>query len=406
MRALQQQKAKIVTEMRSISSAPAGEGGDLNEEQETRFHNLTVDLEKLEKRIERQRLIDEADRQAEGISLVNGPGDFERECRAFSLMKAIQHQMGIKVDAGREVEVSAELARQEGRASDGILAPYSIFERRADTITTGQPSTGPGSNLVGTDHLGGQFIDLLREANPLIGLGVRNIPGLRGNVDLPKGKRGTSVGWTAENTEIPQTDAAFDKVTMAPHHVGAVMQYSRNMFQQTSPDLESILRSDSSQEIAFEVARATINGTGTGAEPLGILKTPGIQKITKPSAVMDYAPDLANALFLKNVGNIGFMVNSGFKNTVDKLLTADGLPIGAATFFRNYPHRFASIVPTDNVMIAGDFSQVIQGMWSSVEILVNPYAESAYKRGNIMLRIILTMDVAVRHPEAFAVFEA
>ena len=62
-------------------------------------------------------------------------------------------------------------------------------------------------------------------------------------------------------------------------------------------------------------------------------------------------------------------------------------------------------VPIDSVMVAGDFSQVIQGTWSAVELLVNPYMESSYKRGNVALRIVLTMDVAIRHPEAFATFE-
>ena len=37
-------------------------------------------------------------------------------------------------------------------------------------------------------------------------------------------------------------------------------------------------------------------------------------------------------------------------------------------------------------------------------MLVNPYMESAYKKGNVALRIVLTMDVAVRQPDAFATF--
>ena len=76
-----------------------------------------------------------------------------------------------------------------------------------------------------------------------------------------------------------------------------------------------------------------------------------------------------------------------------------------SAFFRNYQHKYASAVPSARVMVAGDFSQVIQGTWSAVEVLVNPYMESAYKKGNVALRIVLTMDVAIRHPEAFATFE-
>ena len=413
MRNLLKKRSSVVEEMRSLAAAPAGDGGDLSEEQEIRFNNLKIDLEKLEKAIDRQALIDEADRRAEGVSIGGGMRDFEREKREFSLMRAIQHQLGTSVDAGRELEISQELARMEQRSTDGILAPYSVFERRA-TITATAPVGGPGSNLIGTDHLGGQYIDLLREANPLSGLGVRTISGLVGNVEIPKAKTSTAVGWVAENTAFPDTDAAFDKVTMTPKHCGALTAYSRNMLLQSSPDIENILRSDMAQVLALEVARATINGTGTNAQPLGILNQSGIQEIAAPATgggssaplPMQYVPALANVLFTANVQNVSFLAHNGFKLTVDNLLTADGLPIGAATFFRGYPHVWTSLVPADRIMIAGDFSQVIQGTWSAVEILVNPYMESAYTKGNVALRIILTMDVAVRHPEAFATFEA
>lgn len=121
---------------------------------------------------------------------------------------------------------------------------------------------------------------------------------------------------------------------------------------------------------------------------------------------MEYVPELASALFLANVQSVSFLGTAAFKKTVDNLLTQDGLPIGAATFFRNYPHVWTSLVPAENLLIAGDFSDVIQGTWSAVEVLVNPYMESAYKKGNVALRIILTMDVGIRHPQSFATFGA
>ena len=320
-------------------------------------------------------------------------------------IRAIQHQLGTKVDAGRELEISAELARMEGRSTDGILMPYSVFERRTDTITTTAPTAGPGGNLIGTDHMGGQFIDMLREANPLTGLGMRVMSGLVGNCEIPRLKSGTSVGWFGENSAIPQTDAQTDSITLSPKHAGAWTEYSRNMLLQSSPDVEGLLRSDLAQVLALEVARTVINGSGTGAEPKGILNTTGIQEVAKPAKEMGYVPALSSALFVKNVPSVSFIANSAFKGTVDDLLTTDGLPIGDAAFFRNYQHKYASAVPSARVMVAGDFSQVIQGTWSAVEVLVNPYMESAYKKGNVALRIVLTMDVAIRHPEAFATFE-
>lgn len=405
MRDLLDRQRRIHHELKGIVDAPAGTDGDLSEEQETRASGLQAEMAKVKRLIDVQADLDEAERRMSGTPVTGDP-KLDREMRGFSLARMIQHKLGGAVDAGREIEISQELGRVEGRSTEGFFMPYSFFEKRADVITTGQPASGPGSNLVATDHLGNQFIDLLREANPLTGLGVRTLTGLVGNVDIPKLKQSTSVGWFGENSAAPQTDAAFDKVTLSPKHVGAWTEYSRNMLLQSSPDIESILRSDLAQVLALEVARATIDGTGTNSEPTGILNTAGIQEITKPTVDMDYVPELASALFLQNVTGVSFLAASGFKLTVDKKLTTDGLPIGAATFFRNYPHIWTSLVPADNVMIAGDFTDVIQGTWSAVEVLINPYMESAYKKGNVAMRIILTMDVAIRHAQSFATFGA
>ena len=404
MRTLLEKRSKIVSDMRAITEAPQGEGGDLTAEQQNLFNALKADLGKADAQIERQAVLDDAERRMNGVS-ITGDSKLDKEMRSFSVMKAIQHQLGTKVDAGRELEISAELARMEGRSTDGILMPYSVFERRADTITTTAPTAGPGGNLIGTDHMGGQFIDMLREANPLTGLGMRVMSGLVGNCEIPRLKSGTSVGWFGENSAIPQTDAQMDSITLSPKHAGAWTEYSRNMLLQSSPDVEGLLRSDLAQVLALEVARTVINGSGTGAEPKGILNTTGIQEVAKPAKEMGYVPALSSALFVKNVPSVSFIANSAFKGTVDDLLTTDGLPIGDAAFFRNYQHKYASAVPSARVMVAGDFSQVIQGTWSAVEVLVNPYMESAYKKGNVALRIVLTMDVAIRHPEAFATFE-
>lgn len=402
MRELLDKRNAIVNEMRGICENPSS--ADLTPEQEQRFDELKTNLTRLESIIDRKRTLDEAERRMEGTP-ISGDRNLEREMRSFNVCKAVQHMLGARVDAGRELEISAELARMEGRSTDGILMPYSVFERRADTITTTAPTAGPGGNLIGTDHMGGQWVDMLREANPLTGLGMRVMSGLVGNCEIPRLKGSTSVGWFGENSAIPQTDAQMDSITLSPKHVGAWTEYSRNMLLQSSPDIEALLRSDLAQVLALEVARAVINGSGADAEPTGILATTGIQEIDKPATEMAYAPALAGALFENNVQNVSFIANSAFKADVDDLLTTDGLPIGSAAFFRNYPHKYASAVPAARVMVAGDFSQVIQGTWSAVELLINPYMESAFKKGNVAMRIVLTTDIAVRHPEAFATFK-
>lgn len=71
---LNEKRALVVAEMRSITEKPTGTGGDLSTEQAQRFDQLKGDLQGLEQRIERQRFIDDAERRMTGQQ-IHGTGD-------------------------------------------------------------------------------------------------------------------------------------------------------------------------------------------------------------------------------------------------------------------------------------------------------------------------------------------
>jgi predicted phage gp36 major capsid-like protein len=57
---------------------------------------------------------------------------------------------------------------------------------------------------------------------------------------------------------------------------------------------------------------------------------------------------------------------------------------------------------TDHVLIFGRWSDILLGYWSVFDLLVNPYESTAYSKGNVSVRGIVTMDVAIRHIESSA----
>jgi hypothetical protein len=60
-------------------------------------------------------------------------------------------------------------------------------------------------------------------------------------------------------------------------------------------------------------------------------------------------------------------------------------------------------VGTDKTaLIFGKWDDMLLGYWSAFDLLVNPYESTAYSKGNVQVRGIVTMDVAVRHIESFA----
>ena len=76
-----------------------------------------------------------------------------------------------------------------------------------------------------------------------------------------------------------------------------------------------------------------------------------------------------------------------------------------------YPMASTNLVPSNlskgtgnnlSALIFGNFNDLLLGYWSEFDLLVNPYESTAYAKGNVQVRGMLTMDVAVRHPESFA----
>ena len=418
LRSLLERRAAIAGEMRQINNN-AGDN-DLSPEQRNRFDELKTDLGTLEERIARQSVLDDAERRMSGQPY-GGTGDrnLDGELRSFSLVRAIAAQAGIGgVDAGRERELSAEIARRAGRPFQGIAVPMSVFHQQVEqrVLTTAAPAGGPGSNLIQTDLAGGQFIDRLRAALTIRRLGARVLTGLQGNLDIPALKASGTAGWVAENTALTPSDHEFRKVSMTPKHCGAITELSRNMLQQPSLDVENLARADFAQILADAVDRAAISGSGAGAEPRGILNTAGIGSVTTGGTptwanVLEFIEDVETA----NSDGTAFLTHpkvvrklrSTLKVTDDAgagyiMEGPDSLAGYTCARTTNIPTTLGT-APNNNraAMIFGNWSDLVLGYWSELDVLVNPYEATAYSKGNVQVRAMLTMDIAVRHAVSF-----
>jgi hypothetical protein len=61
--------------------------------------------------------------------------------------------------------------------------------------------------------------------------------------------------------------------------------------------------------------------------------------------------------------------------------------------------------PAAPSLIFGNWNDLLIGYWSAFEVLVNPYEATAFAKGNVQVRGILSADVAVRHPQSFTAGE-
>ena len=410
---LQARKGKIVREMRSLADNPA-ENGDLSADQETRFNELKTELEGIEKRIDRQTYLDELERR-EGAT--ESHPEFDREVREFSLVRAIAGAAGMQVDDGREKEISAELSKRSGIKPQGILCPTDVFQmeqRQWTGISSTEPGAGAGSNIIPTDYRPGQFIDILRAKLVVKQLGARVLSGLSGNVDIPRLQASATAGWVAENAALSASDMQLAKLQMTPKHAGALVEFSRNMLMQSSPDIEQLIRMDFAGLLARALDKVAIEGGGDN-EPDGILETTGINTVDVSGGwtwekvlqfIEEVESDDSTGTAWALTPGVVKTLRSTPKEKATYFDTGDAEAVSADYLMEGpnslagYPARSSTLVPA-NKAIFGNFADLLVGYWSAFDVLVNPYESDAYAKGNVMVRGMMTCDVGVRHPESF-----
>lgn len=419
---LQESRARAVSEMQSLHDKVETETRDYSDVEDKRHKELKAEVANLDRQIQRAADLQEATRSAPAI-LHHGRGDgnFEDRARSYSLIRAIAHQSGIAVDAGNEIEISQELQRRSGIAAEGILAPTQIFEKRV--ITSTLPVGGPGGNVIPTDFMAGQYIDSLRDSLATARLGARVLSNLHGNVAIPRLTVSATGEWVAENAGLTASDQEHDQVTLTPKHVGAMTEVSRNMLQQSSPDINRLLVDDFAALLARAIDKGALIGGGAN-EPTGVLATVGIGDV--PGGAAGLAPTYANIVALTTAiananamqGNLGFISNSKFVGKVATTLKSSAdtasnfiMSPGAGSL-ADFKFIMSNLIPSNLVkggsgavcsaLIFGNWSDLIIGYWSAFDVLVNPFESTAYSKGNVLVRAMATCDVAVRHVKSFA----
>jgi len=221
-----------------------------------------------------------------------------------------------------------------------------------------------------------------------------------------------------------ESQPAFDQVSLTPNTVGGFTDYTRKMLLQSTPDIEFLVRSDLATTVATEIDRVAINGSGTGAEPTGILNTSGIGSVA--GGTNGAAPTWANIVDLESavansnadVAALGYLTNSkvrGKLKQTEKASSTGQFVWGGDTaepglgLLNGYQAGVSNNVPSNlskgtgtnlSAIIFGNFADLLIGQWGILDLLVDPYTFSS--TGTVRVVALQDVDVSVRHAESFA----
>ena len=392
--AIREKRALKVTEMRAMLQKAEQENRSLTDAEKAAFDNLKGEVTTLEGDEQRAQFMADMERRTDGEPVDRSRQALESRVSVLDVLRASMEGRSL---TGAAAEYHQEAERRTGRKAQGFFVPMAAIEQRVNTTTS-------ASEIVPTVHRPDLYIGALREKLVARSLGVRVLTGLSGNLSIPKYGTGLTTGWVAENTAVPDGNMTFGEVGLTPKHVGGKTEMSRQLIQQSSPDIEQLVRDDLAFLIAKQIDHAIIAGSGTGAEPLGVLNYPGAQ--TGSLASLTWPAVLAFAQKLEDLEIEGgtWLTNATIKNTLAATLQEAGLPgyLLAGGRMADRPVVTSRAVPADTVAL-GDFSQILLGIWSELDILVNPFSEPAYSRGGVQVRAMATVGTACRYEEAFVI---
>jgi len=334
-------------------------------------------------------------------------GMSKEEVREFSLVRAINalanpSDRKAQEAAKFEFECSDEAARQYGKTAQGIMLPAEVLGAWGKRDL----NTSDDSTLISEDYRAGDFIDVLRNSSSVMQAGATTLRGLQGNVVIPKKTGASSAAWIAtEGAAAAESEFTTGSVTMSPKVIGAFTDASRLMLQQSSLDVENLIRNDLSASIATAIDLGALAGSGSSGQPTGIANTSGINTTTFAAAVPTFAELVAMESAVSNdnalTGSLRYIARPadwGNLKTVDKASGFGQMIVGPDGNINGYDVVRSNQVTSGDYYF-GNFADLLIGLYGGLDITVDPYALST--SGGVRIVALQTLDVAVRHAVSF-----
>jgi HK97 family phage major capsid protein len=367
-------------------------------------------------------------------------GMSRKEVEKYSIRKAIfslsTPDRSGKLD-GLEKECHEAALKTMGRnlsGPTGFFIPQDVIQTRFQPAGWGagrqtrdmQAGIFPlGGALVETEVDGAALIEVLRNKMFVVKAGARTLGGLKANVAIPRQSGTTTAYWLGEIQPTPESDLALQQLLLTPHRLAGNSVYSNLLLIQESVDVEMLIRSDITAQLALAKDLAALSGTG-GAQPIGIINTTGVGTMSFTSGT----PTLAQIISMESIvaaanadmGELAYMLSTAGRGVLKQtplLPGAGGVGSAFPAFFWNkpmdsndakqgigevngYPAYATNQLNTalnGNKAIFGNWNDLIIADWAGWEVLVDPYTYS--KNSEVQVTVSSFTDIGIRHPGSF-----
>lgn len=448
---LRRERAQKLEQARNIVQASIDAARDLTDDEKAQVTNLRSAAEDLSRKIELFELRDDlagdlesrdaGGRLGPGSGRDNGQPDLPdldgrtpySLLRALRMVYEIRHgKTGARLD-GIEGEVHAELLRHKpDGVAQGVLVPWSLAnprsaermglspraEFRGDVTTTA--AAGSIANILGTP-----LIQYLRNRMVMQRMGAILLTGLEGGTfSLPK-QTGTETAYHVGESSAPtNSNLTLGQVTWTPRTLAARSLITRKTLVQSSLDVEMLVRGSLVQTLGREFDRVGVNGSGQNQVPLGIMQDPNVPTVAintnggAPTWAMVVNLEKLVAQANADFGSLGYITSNAGRSKMKQttkisasqysswLWENDALGVGEVNGYRamateQVPSNLAKGSGTNlTSLIFGNFESATYGLWSGLDVLVDPY--TAASSGGLVINVFQDYDFQMRYEVGFA----
>ncbi|HGY0940904.1 TPA: phage major capsid protein [Vibrio cholerae] len=301
--------------------------------------------------------------------------------------------------AAFELEASEAAADKLQREAQGIIVPNDVLRAAAPVS-----KSGSGGNLVATEHLSGSFIDMLYNKSAVMNHAT-TLTGLVGDLSIPTQEGGATGYWLGEDVDATLSEITFGERGLQNRTCAALVEMTRKMLMQSSPDVEMLARADIAKALALTIDKAALYGTG-GDQPLGLSGITGVNGVDFAAVNPTYQEivNMETAITADNadVGSMLYMMNAtgrGHCKTTQKFDGTNGAPIWeSGNTVNGYGTHISNQINNGDYWF-GVWSEMLIGLWGGLDLTIDPYTHSA--KGRLRVVAFQDADVTVRHPSSF-----
>src|SRR5690625_5143762 len=270
------------------------------------------------------------------------------------------------------------------------------------------------------EPLSAEIIDLARNQSKIFQAGARIAPMTSKTLTIARQTGEPAPEWKEENEPHSSGKLTFEPLTFTAKTLIASTKASVELVEDAG-NLSQLVQNSLASQIALELDRAALLGSGSGEEPTGIFNTTGVQIKTlgdNGAPLTDYSEfsHAVQAILAKNGNPSGVIYSPRTWGIVDRLTDNTGQPLHAPASYTSLEKFQTSQIPDDlelgtaedaSLAVVADWQQLMIGIRTNIHLEITRTAgdsdSSAWENLQVWFRAYARYDVQLAIPAHFYV---